>query len=480
MTTADLRLTGADAARLGEVFKPSFRAGRCPEVGVIGLLGECRAGGRHEFLLIKLFPPGPGDLKIAAHDHLVFDSAYIRRAHLEMRAQRLAGLAIFHTHPMADTEVGFSLYDDRQEPLLVENLQELDPATRLVSAVAGKASQCGRVWVSPARCEPLGRMIVVGETLAYRPLDGRAEPLPPAPAAIFDRGLALTGAGALGMLAGLTVAVVGASGTGSLICELLSRAGCRYILLIDDDVTKVINLNRILYTTREDVNRRTPKVEVVRRGIESLGLGCRVEPVVGNVLDRDVLARLREADVVFGCVDKAFPRQLLCEFAYRYHRPFIDVGSEIGGDEQGIVSLDARTSYMAPGRHCLACAGVVTPRQLHFESLSADERKRVRAQGYSDDLAIDQPAVMDLNMRAASFGMTVLRHLLQPFLLPPLPVMILENLVTYSLKAVREARAASPACQVCRANHTAGFGDCSPPLGLDSRTVRAITGERFD
>jgi NADPH:quinone reductase-like Zn-dependent oxidoreductase len=153
----------------------------------------------------------------------------------------------------------------------------------------------------------MGRLIVIGERLVYRLLDGRAEPPPPPPEAIFDRGLALTGAGALGILAGLTVAVVGASGTGSLTCELLARAGCRHILLIDDDVTKIINLNRILYATQEDVDKGTPKVEVIRRGIEGLGLDCRVELVRGNVLDRDVLARLREADILVGCVDKAFP-----------------------------------------------------------------------------------------------------------------------------------------------------------------------------
>jgi hypothetical protein len=478
MTSVNLRLTGADWYRLREIFKPSFRSGRCPETGAIGLLGECRAGDKHEYLLTKLYPPGPGDLKVAAHDHLVFDSSYIRRAHLEMRAERLAGLVFFHTHPLDDQQVGFSPYDDRQEPMLVENLQELEPATRLVSVVVGRASLCGRLWPDANRPQPLGRMVVVGETLVYLPLDGKPEPPPPPPAAVFDRGLALTGAGALGILAGQTVCVIGASGTGSLFCELLARAGCRHILLIDDDVTKDINLNRMLYATQQDVERRTPKVEVIRRGIEGLGLGCRVEAIADNVLDRDVLARLREADVLTGCVDKAFPRQLLCEFAYRYLRPYIDIGSEIGGDERGIVSLDARTSYVAPGRRCLTCTGVVTPRQLHFESLSAEERERVRAQGYSDDLVIDQPAVMDLNMRAASSGMMVLRHLLQPFLLTPLPVTILENLVTYSLRAITEARAANPKCPTCQANRQAGYGDRAPALGLEKDAVLAITGPR--
>jgi len=476
----DLRLTEADWHRLRDLFKVSFRSGRCPETGAIGILGECRAGNKHEFLLAKLFLPEPGDLKVAAHDHLVFSSSYIRRAHLEMRAQRLAGLVLFHTHPLADKEVAFSQYDNREEPLLVENLQELEPGTGIVSVVFGKASQRGRLWLNPTRQEGLGRLIVVGEALSSRLLDGRPERPAPPPAAVFDRGLALTGAGALGILADLTVAVIGASGTGSLICELLARAGCRHILLIDDDVIKIINLNRILYATQVDVDQKTPKVEVIRRGIESLGLGCRIEAVIGNILERNTLARLREADIQIGCMDKAFPRHALCEFAYRYHRPYIDVGSEIGGDEQGIVSIDARTSYIAPGRHCLQCAGVVTPRQLHFESLSTGERERVRKLGYSDDLVIDQPAVMDLNMRPASFGMMVLRHLLQPFLLTPLPVMMLENMVTYSLKAIREARALDAKCPVCQANRRAGYGDCAPQLGLEKDALLAIMGDRLE
>lgn len=470
----NLRLTEADYRRLGELFAPSFRSGRCPESGVIGLLGECRAGSQHEFLLAKLMLPAPGDLKIAHHDHLVFDSGYIRRAHLEMRAQGLAGLVFFHTHPLANETVKFSFYDDREEPLLVDNLQELAPQTRVVSIVAGRSSLCGRAWLGAGQCVAMSHLIVVGEQLLRLPLNGRQAPPAPPPAALFDRGLALTSAGALALLAQLKVAVIGASGTGSLMCELLARAGCKFILLIDDDVAKLINLNRILHTTQQDVDRQTPKVDILRRGIEGAGLGCHIEPMVGNILDRDTLARLREADILIGCMDRGFPRQLLCEFAYRYHRPYIDIGSEIGGDPQGIVSLDARGSYIAPGRFCLQCAGVVTPRQLHFESLSAEERARVLAQGYSDDLVIDQPAVMDLNMRAASTGMMLLRHLLQPFLLTPLPVMILENLVTYSMKAVMDARAANSVCPICQVNRRAGYGDCGPSLGLDASVLQAL------
>jgi hypothetical protein len=89
---------------------------------------------------------------------------------------------------------------------------------------------------------------------------------------------------------------------------------------------------------------------------------------------------------------------------------------------------------------------------------------------------IDQPAVMDLNMRAASCSMMVLRHRLQPFLLTPLPVTVLENVVTYSLRSITGARATNPKCPTCQVNRWAGSGDCAPALGLEKDAILAITG----
>ena len=240
------------------------------------------------------------------------------------------------------------------------------------------------------------------------------------------------------------------------------------------NVSAGTNLNRILYATKEDARLRRPKVEVMKRGIENLDLGCEVVPVMGSVLDSTVLKRLNEADFIFGCVDKDFPRMVLCQYAYQYLVPFIDVGAEIGGDDEGIVSTDARANYIAPGRWCLRCTGLINPRRLAFESLTGPERKRRIALGYSDDLMMKQPAVMDLNMRAASMGMMILRHLLQPFLLDPLPVTLAENLVTYNMKPLAVARAKNESCDICRCNPTAGFGDCAESIGLPSEVVTSL------
>ncbi len=193
MITADLRMTETDWITLRKHLAGSFRSPQAPEAGAIGVVGECRAGDRHEFTVARMLWPGPDDLKVTENRALVFDARYIRRAHLLMRSEGLAGLVMFHSHPMSDQRVGFSLYDDHQEPQLFANLREMAPDTQLVSVVAGKRTQGGRVWTGRESPQALGRLVTVGETLGFHTLSGGPELPPPPPAAIFDRALALSG-----------------------------------------------------------------------------------------------------------------------------------------------------------------------------------------------------------------------------------------------------------------------------------------------
>ena len=228
--TLDLRMAERDWSALRKQFQSSFRGYMAPETGALAVLGERRSDDHHEFIVTNVLLPGPGALKVAHSGALVFDSSFIRRAHRRMRKAGLAGIACFHTHPGCDERVKFSDYDDEQEPLLFANLKELEPRTHLISVVAGKRSQFGRVYVGDRMAMPMSRLVVVGEHLQYLTLDGRTVAAPPQPSGVFDSSLAITGSGAMSMLSRMRVAVVGASGTGSLFCELLARAGCRRIL----------------------------------------------------------------------------------------------------------------------------------------------------------------------------------------------------------------------------------------------------------
>src|SRR5208282_1461375 len=70
------------------------------------------------------------------------------------------------------------------------------------------------------------------------------------------------GAGTVSLLRSLRVAVIGNSGTGSVVVEQLGRLGVGEFVLVDPDVIEAKNLNRILNATLEDAGRETPKVLV--------------------------------------------------------------------------------------------------------------------------------------------------------------------------------------------------------------------------
>jgi hypothetical protein len=257
----------------------------------------------------------------------------------------------------------------------------------------------------------------------------------------------------------MRVALVGASGTGSLIIELLLRAGVGEVVIFEFDVIKDHNLNRILYARRRDADANVGKGDRIKEGIDETGLSTTITIIEGgDITNERVALELRGCDFIFGCVDNQdWPRLVMTEVAFQYLIPFIDLGTEIGIDELGVQSLDSRVSYIAPNGPCLLCSGIVTEERVRIEGLEPDEKTRVLAMGYTKDVRMDAPAVMDLNMRAASYSMLVLRHLLQPFLDTPLPTHIKEGLTNYSIKRIRMV--AREDCHICGLRGRLAFGD---------------------
>jgi molybdopterin/thiamine biosynthesis adenylyltransferase len=440
-----------------------------PETGCLLLVGSNNHPQRSSLLVREVLAPAEGDLKEQEHGAITFSNRYLRRALLRVRELGLAGFLTVHTHPGCDTRVGFSPYDDSNDPELMANLYELQPTGVFGSLVLGARAVNGRLWFSHED-EPvaLDELLIVGERLESLPLNGRLEEASPTPSEIFDRSLALTGSGALARLSRMRVAVVGASGTGSLIIELLLRAGVGEIVVFEFDIIKDHNLNRVLYARQRDADANIPKAERLREALNETELPTEITIIEGgDITNERVALELRGCDFIFGCVDNQdWPRLVMTEVALQYLIPYVDLGTEIGIDDLGVQSLDSRVSYVAPGKACLLCSGIVSEERVRIEGLEPNEKARVLAMGYTKDVRLDAPAVMDLNMRSASYAMLVLRHLLQPFLDIPLPTHIKEGLTNYSIKRVQII--ASEDCHICCPRGRRAFGDT---LRLTTRRV---------
>ncbi len=429
------------------------------ETGCVLLLGDNPHPTRPSLLTADVLVPEAGDVVERSGAGLVFSSSFLRRALLAVRERGLAGLMTVHTHPLSDDVVAFSEFDDAHDPNLARNLYELLPDGVFGSVVLGRRAAAARVWDRAGSvAAPLSQLVVVGEQLAFIPLDGRPLPAHARPAEIFDRGLAVTGCGALARLASMRVGLVGASGTGALLAELLVRAGVGELAIAEFDRFEPSNLNRVLHSRRRDADGHASKGERLKQALDDLEMPTRITLVSGGDVRVDSVARdLAGCDLLLGCVDnRHWPRLVMSELSYQYIVPLVDLGTEVGVSGDTIQSVDSRVSYVAPGRACLVCSGIISPEQVRLESLSAVERERVLAMGYSTRAPFAAPAVMDVNMRAASYAMLVVRHLLQPFLDRPIPTHIKEALTNYSIRRLSYDRAAD--CAVCGVAWRLGAG----------------------
>jgi hypothetical protein len=458
-----LRIRESDYEEIRRLTALSFRADVefPPETGCILLLSRNEHPLNPSLVVAEVLSAEDGELTECGADGLTFCSDYLRRALLEVRRRSLAGFLTVHTHPLSTSEVRFSLFDDENDPSLMDNLHEVQPEGVFGSVVLGQSSAAGRIW-NPAdpdfKC--LSELVVVGESICSIPLDGTA-PRPPMPSALFDRATAVTGSGALAMLSRMRIGIVGAGGTGSLMVELAARAGVGEIFIFDFDHAEETNLNRVLHLRQLDVDSSASKAARLGEAVEEAGLPCRIVVIdVGDIRESAIAYDLLACDVLIGCIDRDWPRLILNEVCNQYLIPYIDIGTEIGIVPDGISSLDVRASYVSADRPCLLCAGLISPERIRLEGFGEPELERVLAMGYSADFRITAPAVMDLNMRAASWAMLLLRHLLQPFLVCPLPHSIRESVTNFSTRTRFHARCAT--CSLCGNRHRLGSAAVFP------------------
>jgi hypothetical protein len=221
------------------------------------------------------------------------------------------------------------------------------------------------------------------------------------------------------LLARLTVAVVGCSGTGSLVVEQLARSGVGRFVLVDPDRVEHKNLNRILNTTVEDARLARYKVEVAADAVTRMGLGTTTEAIPHNLMTIEAVRRVAECDVLFGCVDGAEGRFLMNKLASFYSIPYIDVGVRLDADGKGGISQICGTvHYLRPGESSLLSRGAIT-----MEAVEAEGLRRTNPEAYEDQVKSkyivgvqeDRPAVISVNMHYASLAVIELLARLHSF-----------------------------------------------------------------
>jgi ThiF family/Prokaryotic homologs of the JAB domain len=398
-----LRLTGEQHALL----KAHLYTGDGNEAAAVILCGRCAGESRHCLTARQIIPVPYNQCSTRTPVRVTW-STDVLLPHLSEAAKRGLAVVKIHSHPGGLEK--FSEWDDASDHDLFASVYGwMDNEYPHASAIMLPDGRIfGRVVTLAGEFEPLSMVSIVGDDLHFwLPLEKIAH------VREFARRHAQAfGAGTAAILSRLTVAVIGASGTGSPIIEQLARLGVRKLILVDPDRVEEKNLNRILNATMGDARNGVFKVEMLARAIRRMGLGTEVVTFARNLFDPELVRAVAQADIVIGCMDSIDGRFLLNKLATFYVLPYFDVGIKLEADGHGgVEQICGTVHYLQPGRSSL-----LSRRMFTLEQVRAAGLRRTDPAAYKEQLRSkyivgaqeDRPAVISVNMLFAAMAVNEL------------------------------------------------------------------------
>jgi hypothetical protein len=311
-----------------------------------------------------------------------------------------------HSHPGNRAIPRPSIHDrgvnDQLEPLFGDRTETDQYGYLVVSHDGDALTFAGEL--SGLVTTPITRLSAIGDRWIFRPAyDSPAG----ADRALFDRNIRAFGDGIQSTISSLTVAIVGAGGTGSATAEQLARLGVRSFILIDPDTLSDSNTTRVYGSTPDDVGRA--KVDVLGDHLERIADGVHTTRIQGTILTERIARTLMGADVVFGCTDDNAGRLRLSRLPYYYLVPVIDCGVQIPADAHGIIAgVFGRVTTLHPGAACLICRDRIDFGLAEAETRSAEEQRRLEKEGYAPALPGVEPAVVTFTTLVAATAVSEL------------------------------------------------------------------------
>jgi hypothetical protein len=323
------------------------------------------------------------------------------------------GIVKFHSHPTGCED--FSRTDDVSDRDLFPSIYGWvdDDGPHASVVMLPDRRMFGRGIDADNRFHPLRQISVVDHDIELHVPGAATIP------SHAERHAQLFGERTTRLLRQLTVGIVGCSGTGSLVIEMLARLGVKKLVLVDPDRVEYRNLNRIIGTTAADAALGRSKVEVLGEHVARMGLDTRVEIIPRALASVEAVRALAGCDVLFGCMDSHDGRRTLNRLASFYVLPYFDCGVGVVADGLGgIDDVTAAAHYVQPGRSTLLARRVISQKRADAEALAREDPERYRAlhaEKYVEGIEIDSPAVISVNALAASLIVNEFLARLHPF-----------------------------------------------------------------
>jgi hypothetical protein len=413
MEPVSLALTGQQHRRLQAHLFP----GDGFEAVAFVLCGRRRGHDGQTLLAREIFPVPYEACSVRAMDQVTW-STDLMPPLLERARKEGLGLVKVHSHPTLYRR--FSPIDDVSDRALFPAIHTWvdDDRPHGSAVMLADGTMFGRVVTADGCFVPLRRIRVAGDDLHFWPgaIDA---PEAEVESAVAKRLIQSFGQATYGKLRRLRIAVIGCSGTGSIVVELLARNCVGELVLVDPKIVEYRNLNRIIQATKADADAKRLKVDVMERAINAMGTDVKVTKHAASLHHPAVLRDIAASDVVFGCMDTVDGRHTLNRLAAFYLLPYFDVGVKLVADGAGgIDQVVGTVHYLQPDGSSLLSRGVYTLEQVRAAALLRQNPVGYaarRKEGYIEGVDEERPAVVSVNTLYASLAVNEFLARLHPY-----------------------------------------------------------------
>ena len=341
------------------------RRGKLQEDLCFGLWTPSTGAERETAIVTAVLPPARSERNL--HGNASFEPRYLTRV-TRAALERGQGLAFMHSH-LSPGWQGMSAADIGAERDRIADTARATGKPLVGMTVGTDGHWSARVWKdgTAGKTRIWSRKVRVLERsrllIWERPVSRRADRRKQ------RRTIESWGEERQRRLEALRIGIVGLGSVGGIVAEGLARTGIRELVLIDHDIVKPHNLDRMLNAGARDIGR--PKTDVAEEAARRAGAADEIRIVNHrrNIRDKTAYAAARDCDILVSCVDSPLARDVLNRICYRDAIPVVDGGVEVRKDPQSGNMNAARWKAHAanPYTECLRCKGQYTSSDVMLE-----------------------------------------------------------------------------------------------------------------
>jgi len=171
----------------------------------------------------------------------------------------------------------------------------------------------------------------------------------------YSRQMRFPGMGKVGQqkLLASRITLCGCGALGTVLANILVRAGVGNLRIVDRDFIETSNLQRQVLFDENDVRENMPKSEAAARKLRQINSSVNVEAVVADIDRTNIEELCRDADVILDGTDNFEVRYLINDTAVKLNKPWV-FGGAIGSYGQTMTIIPGKTP-------CLRCVFEASP-----------------------------------------------------------------------------------------------------------------------